>query len=613
MHLGTRAAPPLLPDGARQLTAMLPGRYRFDNFAVGPANRAAASAARAVAQSPGTVHNPLYLHGKAGLGKTHLLAAIGDAVGKAWTDALIEYCPAPDFAAQLHAAATAGRLEAFRRRFAAVDLMLLDDVHLLPGEPAVDAEVLRLIVSLLGSGGQFVAAGRQAPQTIVGLDGPLRERLASGRVVALEPLDYETRLSILRHLGGRGEGVAPDALESLAHAPVPGVPELRDALSVLREPTRRPAPGLLANEPPPPHAPVAMPDEYQAFLDEIANAVSRSVEQWRLRLGEAIARWSGEGFRTAVLERHLEDAEVPDLETLEADFVAAVNRLRSLEAEATRLDARLSGLAVFRDPERLSEAEVVVLRALATHDAPPGPLSHLRLENFVAGRGNRLALRAVADVVAIPAGKHNPLFLHGPAGAGKTHLLHGVGNALLAREGPALSVACVDAVDFASELSTALHEGTLERWRMRYRAMDAVLIDDLQDLQGNRDAGAELLLLLRASRDGSRQMALAADRRPEDLAFAPELAALLGKGLVMELGRVTEAERVALHTPVPAGAEAAAPTIDAVYQERAETPADSRAAAFRAILGELDPFFLDPEKIVMDWPGIDGRVVEEMR
>lgn len=599
---------------------MFPGRQRFDNFATGPSNRAALSAARAVAGAPGAVYNPLFLHGGAGLGKTHLLAALGHAVRAAWTDAVIEQLPVAEFASQRQMATAAMRLDGFRRRFGAVDVLLLDDVHQLAGEAELQAELLRLCTALRQNAGQVVCASRLAPDEITDLDSGLRDCLTSGSVVALEPLDYDTRVALLRHAGAdRAGGLAPDVFETLARHPFPSVPALMEALAARLGSARPPAAAVRTTAPPAPTAavvvppPAPVPDEYASFLEEIASAVSRSVEQWRLRLGESVARWSGEGFRTAQLERHLDAADVPDLESLEAAFVAAVNRLRTLEAEAVRLDPKLSGLSVFRDPERLAEAEDIVLRAFAAHEPPPGPNRHLRLEQLVSGAGNHLALRAVAEVVALLGGSANPLVLHGPEGAGKTHLLHGIGNALLAREGAAVSVACLDAATFAAELTTAWHEGTIDRWRMRYRAVDAVLLDDVQQLLGNSGAEAELLQLLQACLEANRPVVVTADRAPADLAFGSALVTLLQDGLVVEVGRVTEAERVALRTPVPAGAEAAAPTIDAFFEPRESATPVPRAAAFRAILGELDPFFLDPEKVVMDWPGIDGRAVEEFR
>ena len=108
-------------------------------------------------------------------------------------------------------------------------------------------------------------------------------------------------------------------------------------------------------------------------------------------------------------------------------------------------------------------------------------------------------------------------------------------------------------------------------------------------------------------------MAFAADVAPAHLAgFDPRLRAFFEAGLVVELGPVPESERVARRTPVPDGAEAAAPTIDAWFEEamEAESPNDS---AVHVPAGAIDSFFLDPEKVLVDWPGVDGRVLEDLR
>jgi chromosomal replication initiation ATPase DnaA len=336
------------------------------------------------------------------------------------------------------------------------------------------------------------------------------------------------------------------------------------------------------------------------------------VEQWRVHLGETVARWSGEGFRTEMLERHLESPEPPDVEGIERQFVTAVNRLRALEAEAARLDSRLAGIPVFRDPERVAEAETIVLRALAAYDPPPRPNPHLAIDTFVAGAGNQLALRAAGEVISLPGTRYNPLYVHGPAGSGKTHLAHAIGSALASREGGAWTVACLDSDTFADDISAARKEGNIERWRMRYLAADALILDDAHRLAGRDGALEELFHLFNTFQGSGKQIIVTAGVAPGQLAGIPsKLSGRLASGLVAEIGRITEAERVARHTPVPDGAEAAAPTIDAWFDEAVEPAEPGTGSVLLATATDVDSFFLDPEKVVTDWSGIDGRVVEE--
>src|SRR5215207_1117307 len=111
----------------------LDGHLRFENFVVGSANRLAAAVARAVAESPGTVYNPLFVYSGSGLGKTHLVGAIGWHALQRQPGLGVEYVTVDDFVEQLHAAVSTGQSEAFRQRYTRLDVLLLDDVQFLTG------------------------------------------------------------------------------------------------------------------------------------------------------------------------------------------------------------------------------------------------------------------------------------------------------------------------------------------------------------------------------------------------------------------------------------------------------------------------------------------------
>jgi hypothetical protein len=137
------------------------------------------------------------------------------------------------------------------------------------------------------------------------------------------------------------------------------------------EPTAPPAAPAHAAPPAPPASPAAAPpasDAGDALFDDlvadVASAIASSVPPWRVRLGEAAARWQGEGIATAVLERALRLEKAPDVDGLLAAFAQAVARLRALAREATALDPALSGHEAFRDPARMAEAQALVERAL---------------------------------------------------------------------------------------------------------------------------------------------------------------------------------------------------------------------------------------------------------
>ncbi len=596
---------------------MLDGRFRFDNFIVGASNRLAVSAARAVAETPGVVYNPLVIYSASGLGKTHLLAALGHATRELHPERDVEYLTLERFVDELHAAVASGHADAQLRRYQRVQMLLLDDVQFLTGRVETQTEMLRIFNAVQENGGQIVMTSDRPPSEIADVDARLLSRMSGGLIVDIGEPEYETRVAILRHkCAERGLAFAPGVLEQLASAPAGNVRELQGALNrVAAQQSISDAPLGIQD------VRVALAgrsedetdDEYQSFLNEVAAAVSLTVDPWRVRLGEMVSRWSGEGFQTTMLERAMAASDAPDVEALEARFAAAATRLRALEAEAARLDTKLIELAAFRDPERVADAETVVLRALAAYDPPPGPDRRFSIEQFVVGERNRLALRGAAEVIALPGARYNPLYIHGATSAGKTHLLHAIGNALAARDGGGWTVACVTAQQFTDGLIEAIQEAELERWRMRYRAVDALLIDDAQALSGKERSQEELFHLFNAFHDRGKQIVLAADVAPSQLVeLAARLRSRFEGGLVVELGRVSRAERVARYTPVPIGAEAAAPTIDAWFEEAVESPPDALASQLES-LGGVDFFFLDPEKCITEWPGVDGRIIEDLR
>ncbi|HEX4933081.1 MAG TPA: DnaA/Hda family protein, partial [Gemmatimonadaceae bacterium] len=548
---------------------MLDGRFRFDNFVVGAANRLAASAARAVAEAPGAAYNPLFIYSSSGLGKTHLLGAVGHLARQLHPELGIEYLTLDDFVAQLHQAIGTGQADAFKRRYAGVGLLLLDDVQFLTGRVETQSELLRVFNALQGSGRQIVMTCDRPPAEIADVDERLVSRLAGGLLVDVGAPDYETRVAILRaKCAERDVRFAAGVLEELARSPAHNVRELQGSLNrLIAHQALLDAPLGLTDvwhvlgsarsaEPAP-------PDEFEHFLSDLAATVAESVEAWRVTLGERIARWSGEGFLTGRLERELSRHDPPDLEALEAAFAADVGRLRALEAEAIRCDAGAAGLPVFRDPERLAEAEDFVARAIVRREPLPVPRAAYRLHDLVRTAGNRLAIQAAASVIESPGARYNPLVIHGPAGSGKTHLAHAIGNALLVRETQGLSVACIEAAQFIEELIDALQQGTVERWRARYRTPDVLIVDGLEAFAGKERTQEEFFHLFNVLQQAGRQLVLTLDGPPSQLhGLQPRLRSRLEGGLVVELGRVDGADRLGRNTPVPAGDEAAAPTID---------------------------------------------------
>ena len=640
------------------MSVLLDGRFRFDNYVVGASNRLAVAAARAVAESPGASYNPLFIYSPSGLGKTHLIGAIGFAAKQLQPDLVVEYVPLDDFVDQLHLAISSGQAEAFKQRYQRVDMLLLDDVQFLTGRRETQSEMLRIFNALQGSGRQIIMASDRPPSEIADVDERLVTRLAGGLIVDIGLPEYETRVAILRNKCAEREMTFADGvLEELARMPCGSVRELQGALNRLaahealgeRSVTPANVRSIIAAGRVTPdlgRAAAVATDEFAGFISDIAVAVAQHVEGWRVRLGQRIAHWQAAGYRTTMLERTLAMNEEADVDALDAAFASGVARLEQLEAQAVLLDPRLAGLDVFRDPQHIPEAEARVEQAIAAQNPPPGPWPAFTLETMIAGKSNQLALRAAEATIEAPGVRYNPLFVHGGPGVGKTHLVHAVGNALRRKAPLSGPVACVSGSQFVDELIAALQDGTVDRWRARYRTAGALIVDDVHALAGKERSQDELFHLFNALHSAGKQVVLASDRPPSEIGeLEARLRSRFDGGLVVAIQPPDRTLRESLYVrtlqdrapdaesgvaallaelPVSGAAEVesvidrvlhaaraagGAVTLSLVRRELgaggAATPVSSPAVA--------DKSFLDLEKIVMEWPEPDGRVIEELR
>ncbi|OYV71751.1 MAG: hypothetical protein B7Z72_06255, partial [Gemmatimonadetes bacterium 21-71-4] len=450
-------------------------RFRFESFVVGASNRLAATAARTVAESPGAAYNPLFVYAKSGLGKTHLLQAVGFLAQQRQGSLRVEYLTLEEFVGRFHAAVAAGQLEAFRRGMLETDLLLVDDVQFLIEQRETQSELLRLTEALQAADRQIVLACDRPPGEIADLDERLVSRLSGGLLVDIASPDYETRLAILqRKTVERGVEMPRAVLETVAEL---GAANVRELISVVNRLiafqsvgdaplTPDAARALVVGEVPvaaaAPVPPAALappeppePDEFAAFLSAVSTTVAQTVEAWRSRIGAAVLRWQGEGYRTRHLEQLLLSDDIPDVASELAQFEARVAELQRLAQEAAAYDPPAAGHACFRDPDHVDEARAFTERIKEGVEPPPRPSRTLTMAEYVEGPATEAAARAVRDVIAAPGTRYNPLFIAGASGTGKTHLLHAAGNALLAAR-PEAVVACVSAQAFTDELVQAL-------------------------------------------------------------------------------------------------------------------------------------------------------------
>src|SRR5688572_15266685 len=209
-------------------------RHKFENFVTGSANRLAVAAARAVAEQPGLTYNPLFIYGGSGLGKTHLIGAIGNLVQQRDAKLSVEYVTLDDFVEQLHAAIAANEAERFKQRYGRVDVLLLDDVQFLTGRRETQSEMLRLLNALSGTGRQVVMTSDRQPSDIPDVDERLITRLSGGLIVDIGAPDFETRVAILRaKCDERGVRFQGGVIEELSTLEFGNIRELQGALNKL--------------------------------------------------------------------------------------------------------------------------------------------------------------------------------------------------------------------------------------------------------------------------------------------------------------------------------------------------------------------------------------------
>ena len=205
-------------------------KLTFDSFVVGPDNRLASAAARRAAESPGTSYNPLFLYSSPGLGKTHILTAIAHKSQAANEAASVEYMALEEYLERLESSLGAGEGE--KNIYGDLDILLLDDVQFLTGQPEAQEMLLKTLDHLTTSGGQIVLASDRPPADINGLDARLLSRFSGGLIVDLGAPEYETRVAIIRRkTEDRGQTLEAGVAEAVARAPLKNVRELGGILN----------------------------------------------------------------------------------------------------------------------------------------------------------------------------------------------------------------------------------------------------------------------------------------------------------------------------------------------------------------------------------------------
>ena len=554
-------------------------RFTFENFIVGSANRLAAAAARRVADAPGKSYNPLFLYAASGLGKTHLLMAIGNHAQRA-QPGLRVLCDTVERA--LH------ELPAGGAELASVQLLLLDDVQVLGNDRRAQEALLSWWDELWARGAQIVLAADRPPSEIDRLDHRLLSRFSAGLVADMAPPEYETRVALVRRRAEeRGHTLGAGVAEAIARVAFANVRELQGGLNrviAAQELDGRSVVAADIDDMLGIAAGRGDSEEFDSFLSEVSGVVSEIATRVtpEQRLVDAILRYEGEGFRTYRLEVALRHPP-PENEVLELveKFAADVERLRAIASGIRALDADAPELAradLLRNPDRLLEAETLVAQVHERLRPLPEPTVGPDLD-ALGLPADSPALSAARAIVRRPGARPVPLYVRGARGSGKSTLL-----AALARQVrndmPMLPIALVRGPELADEIATALGTERADVWRARYRRARLLIVDDFDHMEAADPVRDELYRLFDGVRRSGGQVVLAGARDPSQSDGSRDR---LG-------GLVAEADVADMRAD-------AAGTSDG-------RPADAQ---------ELhDTFFIDPEKSLARWPFVEDWLVVEL-
>jgi chromosomal replication initiation ATPase DnaA len=599
-------------------------RLTFASFVVGPSNRLASAAARRAAESPGTSYNPLYLYSSPGLGKTHILTAIAHRCSEVGDSLRVEYMALEEYLDRLEGSLSRGSSE--ESIYGDVDLLLLDDVQFLTGQPEAQEMLLRTLDALTSAGGQIVLASDRPPADINGLDARLLSRFSGGLIVDLGVPEFETRVAIInKKAEERGQTLEEGVAEAVAKAPVNNVRELGGLLNKVfaiqdleGRPVSKDEVTQLVEEQGQATAPSARPNEFGSFLTDLTSTVASKMEEkeepWHKAVREAKEAADRRGFSTTRLEAVLDGPEPKGWQKLVERYQADTQRLYEIDKELQRLDNPWPEAAqgLLDDPDRLEEAEALLTSVRERQRPFPRVAEGPTLDDLKAFEN--IAIKAARQLVADEKPRYNPLYVWSSDEAVSRTLMGAVGR-VYQDQNPDLTMAVGSVASFSADFIRALGEGVAGAWRERWWTVDLLLIHGIQGLTETERAQDEFFHLFEALRRRGARMMFVADRPPAGVEDIDDrLRSRFEGGLVIELSvgepaPFTLVEPVAEEAPedsvfVPALTEDDIPGAVGRDSKPQPVPVESpkRGGAW----------FPSSENVVVHWPKLEALLIEEL-
>jgi chromosomal replication initiator protein len=526
-------------------------KLTFDTFVVGPANRLAAAAARRAAEAPGGGYNPLFLYSASGLGKSHILTAIAHHALRKNPERVVLYQTLEGYLDALTQALAESGPGSGTDPYAEADVLLLDDVQFLTGQPQAQEMLLRTLDALTARGAQVVLASDRPPAEINGLDARLLSRFSGGLIVDIGLPDYETRVAIMRRkVSDRNATVVDGVIEALGRHPFRNVRELQGALNrllALQEIEERLVQvDELASALGPRFSPEGRGDAEDGDPAPVAPspggrapAPEPPEPEWLRSFRQVVRAVESAGYSARRLRRHMAPgaAEPDDWRGILAGYRADLDRLREIRAELEALGELSSPEtdALLGDPDHLSEAERRLVQARERERGfeplPPGPVLSATGTRFPS-----LARRAAERAMAGDHPEYNPLFVHAPDDGLARGFLEACGRTFLAHH-PDGRVGLLPFPEFSEELIRALSTGVAGAWRERWSSVDLLLLHQVEHLGGAERAEEEFFHLFETLKRRGARIFLAADRPAAELDGVDDrLRSRFEGGLVVELG-----------------------------------------------------------------------------